>query len=178
MTATARALATVLALTIPAIVNAAEYYVTPEGDDAAAGTAGAPFATLTRARDAIREGRAAGELPAGGITVWLQDGLYQLEESFTLERRDSGTEDSPVTYRAVDGADVRVLGGRPLPAAEWSPVTSADVRARLPEDARDHVLQVDLTRLGVRQVDPPPVAFRGGALPDGWQHGCARPIRA
>ncbi len=43
-----------LLLTIPAAAQNASFWVAPDGSDAGAGTQNAPFATLSRARDAIR----------------------------------------------------------------------------------------------------------------------------
>src|SRR5687768_9206766 len=46
--------------------TAAEFYVHPEGKDANPGTLAQPFATVTRAQDAV----------APGDTVWLRGGKY------------------------------------------------------------------------------------------------------
>ncbi len=47
-------------ISMPAL--AVEFHVSPTGDDSNAGTQAAPFATLTRARDAIREWKAGAPL--------------------------------------------------------------------------------------------------------------------
>jgi hypothetical protein len=142
-----------------------QFHLAPDGDDGAAGTAHAPFATLTRARDAARQTVADGGLPKGGLTIWIHDGLYQLDESFILDERDSGTESSPITYRAVEDARVRISGGCRIPPTSLAPVESS-VQGRLDERARDQVLQVDLKTLGVTEVADPPLSFRGSALPE------------
>lgn len=79
-------------------------YIAVDGDDAwtglepdARGIAGnGPIRTLARARDLIREKRAADGLPEGGITVFLREGCYFLDAPFTLEQEDSGTEKAPI----------------------------------------------------------------------------------
>jgi len=84
------------------------FYVSCEGDDGWSGELPAPnrqrtdgpFATLERARDEIRRRRAAGLLPPGPVTVFLRGGIYRIEDTFVLGEQDSGTEQSPVTYRA------------------------------------------------------------------------------
>ena len=66
-------------------VRPAERYVSPDGDDAWSGTlpepnAGrtdGPFATLARARDAVRQARAEGGL-TGEATVEVRYGAYCL----------------------------------------------------------------------------------------------------
>ena len=63
-----------------------------EGNDANPGTEDQPFATLERARDEIRQRKAAGPLPAGGITVELRGGVYELSRPLELTAQDSGTE--------------------------------------------------------------------------------------
>ena len=63
------AFAAFLLLTPLAALHAAEFFVSPSGSDADAGTKAKPFASLERARNAIREAKKAGAV--GGFTVWL-----------------------------------------------------------------------------------------------------------
>jgi len=79
------------------------YYVSPTGDDSATGTLEAPFATITRARDAIRDGRD----PAQRFSVILRGGTYALDEPLLLEAQDSG-----VAYEAYPGERPVLSGGR------------------------------------------------------------------
>jgi len=81
------------------------YYVSPTGDDGATGTLEAPFATIARARDAIREGRDATQR----TSVVLRGGTYILDQPFTLEAQDSG-----VTYEAYPGELPVLSGGREI----------------------------------------------------------------
>lgn len=89
-------------------------YVANNGSDSNPGTLEAPFLTLEKARDTVRQLKQAGGLPDGGITVYLRGGIYNRTESFLLEEQDSGTADKPVTYRAYPGESVRLDGGRQL----------------------------------------------------------------
>ncbi len=148
--------------------RAAEFYVAPSGNDAEPGTRAKPFATLERARDAVRAIKAKG-MPAGGVTVWLRGGTYERKQTFELGRRDSGTRGAPIVYRAVKGEDVRLAGGSTLPGSAFKPVTDKAVLARLPEEARGKVLVCDLKARGItdlgrmkpfgfgRPVVPPPL---------------------
>ncbi|MCC7494145.1 MAG: right-handed parallel beta-helix repeat-containing protein [Fimbriimonadaceae bacterium] len=77
---------------------AAEFWVAPSGVDTAAGTLAAPFATLTRARDAARLQRA--KAPDEAITIWLRGGTYPLAATVRFEAADSGTAAAPLTVRA------------------------------------------------------------------------------
>jgi len=84
-----------------------------------AGTDG-PFATLARARDAVRELKAS----AGGrvpfpVRVVVRGGKYFLEEPLALTAEDSGSQDFPVTYGAYPGEKPVVSGGRRV--SGWQP---------------------------------------------------------
>jgi hypothetical protein len=104
-----------------------EFFVAPDGQDAAAGTRAAPFASLVRAREALREVRRAngGALP-GPATVWLRGGLYELPETFALAPTDGGTAAAPVTFSAVPDEVPILSGGHVVrgwvrqPAGHWS----------------------------------------------------------
>ena len=96
------------ALTLSSIcADAAEFYVAPDGKDTNAGTQGAPFATLARARDAVRALKQAGGLPDGGVTVWIRGGVYRFDTTMQLGPEDSGTKDAPIVYRACVGRERR-----------------------------------------------------------------------
>lgn len=92
-------------------------YVSPSGRDDGEGTAGAPFAALARARDAIRGIKRAGALPDGGVTVEIQAGVYELLEPLELTAEDGGTAKSPVVYRPRPGPKCAWSAARPLQAS-------------------------------------------------------------
>ncbi|HEY5911471.1 MAG TPA: right-handed parallel beta-helix repeat-containing protein [Verrucomicrobiae bacterium] len=125
---------------------AAEFYVAPGGSDANPGSLAKPFATLERARDALRGLRQPGNRPSPS-TVCLRGGDYLRTNTFELTAPDSGTEKSPVTWRSYKNESPRLLGGRRL--AGFSRVTDLAVLARLPEVARASVVQIDLRALGM-----------------------------
>ncbi|MFP4172823.1 MAG: right-handed parallel beta-helix repeat-containing protein, partial [Candidatus Hydrogenedentota bacterium] len=137
--------------------DALDVHVAVDGDDAAEGTAGAPLATLEAARDRVREWRE--EHADQTVVVHIQGGVYERDGAFELDAQDSGTEDAPVIYRGIpnDNGPARISGGRRL--TEFEPVTDSDVLERLPESARDHVLQTDLEAHGV--PDPGSLERRG-----------------
>lgn len=84
-------LAAVLLAAAPGVAAAATYHVSAEGDDAAAGTAAAPWRTLQRAADRVD----------AGDTVEVAPGRYQ-----GFELRRSGTKVAPVRFTAAQGAIV------------------------------------------------------------------------
>jgi hypothetical protein len=131
-------------LMICATSRAAELYVVPDGNDGNPGTRAAPLKTLEAARDAIRKLKNDQGQLAGGATVWLRGGIYRIGKTFELDQRDSGTKEAPIVYRACEGEEVRLNGGRPLDPAAFRPVSDPAILARLPEIARGKVFQVDL----------------------------------
>jgi hypothetical protein len=138
--------------------EAVKLYVATDGHDAWSGRLPAPnaarddgpFATLQRARDAIRQIKQAGPLPPGGVAVELAGGIYELAQPLELVPRDSGTEAAAIVYRSRPGAEVRLVGGKVVTG--WQPVTDPAVLARIDEAARGHVLQADLKAQGVADL--------------------------
>ncbi|PQO39701.1 right-handed parallel beta-helix repeat-containing protein [Bremerella cremea] len=124
--------AILLAVSNPSLF-AAEWYVSPRGNDRAPGTADAPFASLSQARNAIR---ASDKNQAH--TVWVADGNYVLEETFILTSDDSGSEKYPIVYRAMDGATPVFSGGTILPAWKqegdrWTTTLPEPLQSPMPE---------------------------------------------
>ncbi|MHB0959340.1 MAG: right-handed parallel beta-helix repeat-containing protein [Pirellulaceae bacterium] len=85
------------------------FYVAPSGNDANPGTAAAPFATLERARDAVRSAKATG---AGALSVIIDDGAYELTRPVLFAPEDSGSAERPIRYAAKPGAHPVFRGGR------------------------------------------------------------------
>lgn len=123
-------------------------YVAPEGDDSGPGDVHRPFATLERARDRLRELKRKAGLPPGGVAVVLRGGRYLRRQSFVLTAEDSGSPEAPIVYRAMPGEVVWLDGG--LPLRDFQPVKNPAVLARLPEQARGKVVQVDLKAAGLQ----------------------------
>lgn len=131
----------------------------------------APNETLEGARDRIRELRRENRLPRGPITVVVRGGTYFRTHPFELTAEDSGSADSPITYRAASGETVRIVGGRRIDAALQA--VPSPLLARVPAVARPYVRFIDLDAENVAGVD----LFIDGApgqmarWPDeGWAH--------
>jgi hypothetical protein len=143
-----------LTLLVGTTLTRADVHVAPGGSDANRGSRTKPFATLERARDAVRDLKAAEKLPKGEFSVWLHGGDYRRTQALELTAADSGTADSPIVWRAAKNERVRLLGGVPLPRlglvpSAWSAVTDQAVRQRFDEAARPHIRQLDLRALGL-----------------------------
>jgi hypothetical protein len=133
---------------VPAMPQpAVTFYVAPDGRDDAAGTADRPFASLARARDAIRELKARQSVAAGGVAVLVRAGTYRLDKTWELTAADAGTAEAPIVYRAAPGERPVFSGGVAL--AGFQPVTDPAVRDRFAPEVRGRIVQVDLKMLGV-----------------------------
>ena len=89
----------------------AEFYVSPYGNDENTGTQNSPFATIERARDAVR--KINGNM-TGDIVVHIGEGIYRLKNTVVFEERDGAANGYAVRYVAdgkavISGGDV--LGG-------------------------------------------------------------------
>ncbi|MBI1317425.1 MAG: hypothetical protein GC168_00565 [Candidatus Hydrogenedens sp.] len=129
-------------------------HVSPQGSDAADGTAAAPFASIARALAAAESG--------AGDTVRLEAGTYTLDAPLTIGAWAQG-----FTLEAAAGAEVIVTGGRVV--TDFAPVTDAAVLDRMDEAARKHVVQADLKAMGIADFGSPgggglEVFFNGEAM--------------
>ena len=103
---------------ITGLSSATELFVAPGGDDTQTGTRDQPVATIHRAQEAARAARKA--RPGEGVAVTLRGGHHQLDRPFVFSAADPGASpDAPVPYRAADGEEVVLGGGRTI--TSWQP---------------------------------------------------------
>ena len=113
----------------PQPAKPADFHVAVSGKDTNPGTAAAPFATLARARDAVR-----GKIKEGltkEIVVEIRGGTYPVTETLTFGPEDSGTEKFSITYAASPGEKVVLSGGRKI--GGWKKGTNEIWTAEIPE---------------------------------------------
>ncbi len=164
------------------------FYVSPSGSDARTGTdpvpaassTRGPFATLARARDAVRQAIAAGEHPA----VIIREGTYLFTGTLAFGPEDSGTPGHDVVWQASANETVRFVGGKVI--GPFAAVTDPGIRARLPIAARNAVRVTDLHTQGIADPGTPPnrlnLFFRGSRMPvacypnTGWLKIAAVPL--
>jgi len=146
-------------------------HVAPDGSDTNDGTPRRPFATIRRARDAIRAIKKKGELPKGGVAVLIEGAEYRLAEGIKLSSEDSGTEAAPIVYRAAGKEKPRFTGGVRIPRFE--PVKDPAVLARLDEAVRGKVVQADLRSLGITDLGE---AFTPGKRLELFFNGAPMPL--
>ena len=101
------------------VTSAVTLYVSPKGSDSWSGRleqpnsqkTNGPKASLSGARDAIRQLKSKGPLTAP-VDVIILPGTYTLTSPFTLTPQDSGTKKCPITYKAAQGSQPVFTGGR------------------------------------------------------------------
>ncbi len=130
-----------------------DLYVSPNGNDANAGTQSAPFATLERARDEVRSQN------GGATTVWLMDGDYYLNNSFELSSQDGGTAAERITYKAVNKNGAVLHLNKAVPVSDFTPVTDPAMLNRIDPVATGQIMELDLAALGVQNMNTWPDYF-------------------
>lgn len=95
-------------------------YVAPNGNDDWSGTRAepadgdGPFATIERARDAIRQHKAAAGRLTRLVVVQIRGGDYFPTRTIRFTPDDSGTAQCPISYEAFPGEQPILHGGRPI----------------------------------------------------------------
>lgn len=133
---------------------AVDFYVAVNGDDANPGTLDQPFASLTRARNAVREAKRATPKPAS-VTVQLRGGTYFLPGTFNILAHDTGLTDLPVTYRSYRDERAVLVAGRDVGGFTPAPDAPGMLIANLPPP------QLDIDVVPLKQL------FHVGA--QGWE---------
>ncbi|QEG43124.1 right-handed parallel beta-helix repeat-containing protein [Roseimaritima ulvae] len=124
----------------------ADFFVAPDGRDDWSGTLAAanpgrtdgPFATLQRARDAVRDLK---QSKSTDIVVLLRGGRYQLHNTLVFSLADGGVGETTITYAAYPGETPVLSSGREI--GGWQKV-SEDLPG-LPAVARGKLLVADVS---------------------------------
>lgn len=117
-----------------------DFYVSTEGSDNFSGTLDAPnadgtdgpFATLEKARDAVRVLK---DNTPKDIVVLIRDGVYQLKNTVVFGVEDSGTDEATITYKAYPGETPIFSSGEEIQG--WEKMTTE--LPGLPESAKGNV---------------------------------------
>jgi len=139
-------------------------YVAPWGNDNYPGTKAQPFATLEKARSAVRSYKQ--EVPKP-ITVFVREGTYYFSKPLLFTHEDTGTDLQPVTYAAYPGETPTISGGMKL-NVQWEPFRGGIMKCSVPKGIEYNQLFIN----GKRQMrarypnfDPDkPLVGEGGYL--------------
>ena len=130
--------------------QSADFYVATNGSDQWSGTSAepddaksdGPFATLSRARDAVRDLK---KTKAEDIVVLIRGGTYQLDQTIVFGMQDSLEGDARITYEAFPDETPVFSAGKEITG--WTKVAE-DVPglSGLSEKARGNVVVADVTQ--------------------------------
>lgn len=119
-----------------------DFYVSTKGNDSNNGSKAAPFLTIEKAIEAVRN---TDKTNKRGITVCIEAGEYCVS-SLEFTKEDSGTKECPVTYCSYNG-EVVINGGVTLFANDFEAVKNyPEYEKRLSEEAQKNVVVIDLTK--------------------------------
>ena len=124
----------------------ADFYLSPNGSDDWSGTRSnpnaqgtdGPFATLERARDAVREFK---RKTSDDVVVFIRNGTYVLNKTIVFGREDSGEGGFTVTYAAYPGETPVFSSGQEIKG--WQAVAGG--LPGLPSEAEGKVLMADVS---------------------------------
>ncbi|MGJ8691843.1 MAG: right-handed parallel beta-helix repeat-containing protein [Thalassotalea sp.] len=124
----------------------ADFYVAVNGNDDFTGTTAeqsgqgnnGPFASLTRARDAVRALK--NTKPNKDIVVLVRGGVYELDETITFGVEDSAADNYTITYAAYPGEKPVFSSGRHITGWEKAPNDTPG----LPSKAKGQVWQANI----------------------------------
>ncbi len=108
----------VLLFSYSTIINGKDFYISPLGNDKNPGTKELPFATISFAKDIVREWSLANGNE--NITVWISGGEYRLNETVVFGLQDGAKPGQTISYEAVKGekpvisSDVTISGWKKL----------------------------------------------------------------
>lgn len=92
------------------------FFISPTGHDDNSGAEAAPFRTLERARDAVRD---VNRSMQDDVVVYLRGGRYELAETLVFDERDGGANGHHVIYQAYSSETPILSGGSVLTG--WAP---------------------------------------------------------
>ena len=104
--------------------HTADFFVSPSGQDRWLGRLAdpdgndGPFATVSRARDAVRALLKTRKEPRP-VRVALRGGTYYLDQPLEFGPEDSGVEGAPVVFAAAAGEKAVLSGGRRIENGRW-----------------------------------------------------------
>jgi hypothetical protein len=95
-------------------VETVTYHVSPQGDDAAEGSASHPFKSLERTQRAVRSANGR-----SNVVVELADGIYRVESPLVFRAVDGGQDNTSVLWQAAPDASPVIAGS--VPVSGWTP---------------------------------------------------------
>ena len=115
-----------------------EYYVCTTGSDNNSGMIGKPFATIQRARDALRSLDSSKK--SEGAIVYIKSGRYVLKETLVFDLQDSALQGAQIRYQAYQNEKPVITSLKPV--VNWQRLKTAP--QGLPQDLIERVWVADV----------------------------------
>ncbi|TKG97328.1 PDZ domain-containing protein [Puteibacter caeruleilacunae] len=136
-----------------------EIYVSTNGNDGAAGDQAHPVNTLERANNL-----ASNEAGKRAINIFVEDGVYYLPQTLVLNAQNSGSNNYPVVFKAVNEGKAVISGGQKLNLS-WKPYRKGIFQANITDDVIIDQLYVNGKRQRMARF---PNAVEGKNVFDSW----------
>ena len=117
------------------------YYVSPSGSDTNDGSVGAPFQTITKARDVVST---VNTNMTGDIYVYLRGGDYRITSAIAFAVKDSGTGNHRIYYQAYPGETPVINGAQKVTG--WTVSSGSVYKATLARTTKLRNLYVNDAR--------------------------------
>jgi hypothetical protein len=134
-----------------------EFFVSPAGSDKNNGGINFPFASIERARDAVRDERK--QFGEAQYTIYLRGGIYHLTKTIEFDKRDNFTDDSPLVFIPYNGERVRISGGISVPRQRVGKVSDSAALNRFITRVKNNILQIDYSGLNIDEGKITPYGF-------------------
>lgn len=128
-----------------------EFFVSPDGDDKNPGTEAAPFKSMEKAKESVR--LQLKETPNKSVIVNVKGGIYYLEAPVVFTSEDSGSEKTPIIYKAVGDEEPIFTGSREL--KNWLLINNPEKQKLLVPEVREKVYVTDLKTAGITDFGDP-----------------------
>jgi pectate lyase len=128
-----------------------EIYISPNGSDSNSGTKNSPLRSLEKATEIARSIHK--ETPAKSITVYVRDGIYQLEKPVVFNTEDSGNENDPLVVKAFENGKPIFTGSRKV--KNWKVLKSADKLKNLSAEVKGKIYTTNIKEAGITDFGSP-----------------------
>ena len=131
--------------------NKVEFFVSPDGSDSNSGKIDAPFKSVEKAKNAVRSQLLLNSNKT--IFVNIGGGSYYMETPIVFTSEDSGKENYPVVYKAIEGEEPVFTGSREL--KDWQLLNNSDILNILTPAVRGKIHVVDLNAANIKDFGDP-----------------------
>jgi hypothetical protein len=139
-------------------------FVSPNAGEYGRGTIESPVQTIESAKATVRSIKNTIGIPNGGLSVFFRQGKYKINTSILFDENDSGTENAQINYRAYPGEEVNFVGGASFNGTDFSPLSDKSSMKKIPENARNSIVQLDLSQMKIKANDSTQLYYNGRVM--------------